>query len=95
MRILLDHCVDRRLARFLPAHQVKTAGQMGWHKLRNGKLLASAAAQFDLLLTVDKNIRHQINLATLPVAVIVMVAPTIKLTDLLPLGPGWKTRSRT
>ena len=88
MRILLDHCVDRRLARSFPSHQVKTAAQMGWFRLRNGKLLSTGAGQFDVMLTVDQNLRHQQNLATLPLAVVVMVAPTIKLADLLPFVPG-------
>ena len=88
MKILLDHCVDRRLARSFPSHQVSTTAQVGWQKLRNGKLLATAAGQFDVLLTVDKNLRHQQNLAKLPISVVVMMAPTIKLTDLLLLVSG-------
>jgi len=50
---------------------VTTAGQMGWHRLRNGKLLSTAAGQFDVMLTVDQNLRHQQNLTNLPLAVIV------------------------
>jgi hypothetical protein len=30
MRVLLDHCVDWRLRRSLPAHVVTTAAEMGW-----------------------------------------------------------------
>ena len=85
MRILLDHCVDWRLARSLPAHSVRSTADMGWQKLRNGNLLAAAAGQFDVMLTVDQNIRHQQNLAKLPVAVVVVVAKTNRLADLLPL----------
>jgi hypothetical protein len=64
-----------------------TTAEMGWHKLRNGKLLATAASQFDALLTVDQNFKYQQNLATLPVAVVVMVAHTNKLADLIPVVP--------
>ena len=58
-----------------------------WEDLRNGKLLAAAAAQFDVLLTVDQNIKHQQNLATLPIAVVVMIAPSNTLEDLALLVP--------
>jgi len=40
--VLLDECVDWRLGRELPSHEVKTARQMGWIALKNGELLAFA-----------------------------------------------------
>jgi len=64
-----------------------TAGQMGWHRLRNGKLLSTAAGQFDVLLTVDQKIKHEQNLARLPLAVMVMASRSIKLADLLAYVP--------
>jgi hypothetical protein len=42
--------------------------------LRNGRLLAAAGPAFAVVLTVDKNMRFQQNLDTLPVAVIVLDA---------------------
>jgi predicted GNAT family acetyltransferase len=30
VKVLLDECVDRRFARHLAGHAVKTARQMGW-----------------------------------------------------------------
>ncbi|MGA9475967.1 MAG: hypothetical protein WBV36_26105 [Terriglobales bacterium] len=43
---------------------MRTAAQQGWDTLKDGELLAAAEAEgFDLLLTTDKNIRHQQNLA--------------------------------
>jgi hypothetical protein len=59
---------------------------MGWESLRNGRLLAAAAQRFDVLLTVDQNIKHQQNLLTLPVAVLVIVVPSNKLAELIPLA---------
>jgi predicted nuclease of predicted toxin-antitoxin system len=87
MNILFDHCVPKRLRRSL-SHPVKTTREMGWERLRNGILLAEAAKQFDLLLTVDQNIKHQQNMAMLPVAVVVIIGPSNKLADLLPLVPA-------
>jgi hypothetical protein len=59
---------------------------MGWAGKKNGELLKLMAADgFEVLVTVDQNIRHQQNLAPLGVAAIVLVAPTNRLADLLPL----------
>lgn len=60
MRILLDHCVPKRFGGALGDHQVATAAGMGWHTLRNGALLRAARqADFDVLLTVDRNLKHE------------------------------------
>jgi predicted nuclease of predicted toxin-antitoxin system len=88
MRILLDHCVDWRLKRFLPAHDVKSAQEMGWDALKNGKLLAEAAGKFDVILTVDQNIKHQQNVDRLPIAVVVMAAQSNRIEDLQKLIPA-------
>jgi hypothetical protein len=89
MRILLDECVPRPLRRELAGHDVRTIQEMGWAGKKNGELLAlMAGASFEMLLTVDQNLRHQQNLAASGVAVVVMVAPTNRLADLLPLIPG-------
>jgi hypothetical protein len=88
VRILIDHCIDWRLGRSFVGHHVKTARDMGWDALRNGALLAAAASDFDCVLTVDQNIKYQQDLSKLPVAVIVLVARSNRLTDLIPLVPA-------
>ncbi len=61
---------------------------MGWAGKKNGTLLsAMAAAGFEVLLTVDQNLRHQQNLAVHGVAVIVLIASSNRLGDLTPLMP--------
>ena len=62
MRILLDECIDRHLARSLTGHEVKTVPQMGWAAVKNGALLGLAEGQFDVFLTVDRNLSFQQNL---------------------------------
>lgn len=47
-----------------------------------------AGTGFEVLLTVDQNLRYQQNLAASGVAVVVMVAPTNRLAELLPLIPN-------
>lgn len=87
MRIFLDECVDRRLARDLIGHEVKTAHEMGWTSIINGQLLALAAEQFDLFLTVDRNLAFQQNLVSFSIAVVVLRAKTNRLADLRRLVP--------
>ncbi len=53
-----------------------------------GALLKQAAAAFDVLLTADQNIELQENLATLPLAVVVLIAESNRLESLEPLVPA-------
>jgi hypothetical protein len=47
-----------------------------------------AGQGFEVLLTVDKNIRHQQNLQAAGIAVVVLVAVSKRLADLVPLMPS-------
>lgn len=86
MRILLDECVPRPLRREFVGHTVSTIRDMGWAGKKNGELLAlMAGAGFEVLLTVDQNLRHQQNLAASGVAVVVLIARKNRLDQLVPL----------
>src|SRR5579862_9289690 len=87
MRVFLDECVDWRLSRDIVGHEVKTAREMGWTSIENGELLALAAGAFDVFVTVDRNLAFQQNIASLPIPVIVVRAPTNRLADLRQLVP--------
>ena len=87
MRVLLDECVDWRLAREIVGHDVKTARQLGWSAIKNGELLTLAAKSFDVFVTVDHNLSFQQNLPSFTVAVVVLRAKTNRLADLRPLVP--------
>ena len=88
MKVLLDECVDWRLARDIVGHEVKTARQMGWTTVKNGELLTLAGEHFDVFVTVDQNLSFQQNLVSFSIAVIVLRAKTNRLADLRPLIPG-------
>jgi hypothetical protein len=88
VKVLLDERVDWRLARDIIGHDVRTARQMGWTGFKNGELLTLAAAQFDVFVTVDRNLSFQQNLVSLEIAVIVLQAKTNRLADLKPLVPS-------
>ena len=73
MRILFDQATPVPIRPFLIGHSVRTAAQEGWDTLRNGDLLAAAeAAEFEVFLTTDKNMRYQQNLSGRRIAVIVL-----------------------
>jgi hypothetical protein len=80
------------MRRELADHEVRTVVEMGWAGKRNGELLRLLAAEhFAVFLTTDQNLRYQQNFSGLRVAVIVLVAPTKRLHDLIPLMPTVRT----
>ncbi|MGB7413004.1 MAG: DUF5615 family PIN-like protein, partial [Thermosynechococcaceae cyanobacterium] len=56
MKLLLDECIDRKFTREFADYEVRTVPQMGWAGVKNGKLLALAEAEFDVFITVDRNL---------------------------------------
>jgi len=73
MRVLFDHGTPRGLSRFLSGHTIQEARAQGWDTLSNGELLdAAEAAGFELLVTTDKNLRHQQNLQGRKLAIVVL-----------------------
>lgn len=88
MRILLDEDLPRRLAAMLVGHEVSTVQRSGWTGIKNGKLLGLAAGEFDVFRTMDRNLEFQQNLATLPIAVLVVEAVSNRMEHLVPLVPG-------
>lgn len=72
MRILFDQGTPVPLKEYLGGHSVATAFEKGWSTLRNGELLAMAEAQFDVLVTTDRNLRFQQNLAARRLAIVVL-----------------------
>jgi len=88
MRVLLDACVPRPLARELLGHEVRTVPEMGWAAFDDGPLLDAMAGLFDVLVTVDKSLPKQQRLDTRTFATVILRAKTNRLADLLPLVPA-------
>ena len=73
MLVLFDNGTPRTLARSLSKHTVTEARAQGWDQLENGALLnAAEAAGFEVIVTTDKNIRHQQNLTERKIALVVL-----------------------
>lgn len=60
---------------------------MAWSTIKNGELLALAAKDFDVFVTVDRNLSFQQNLPAFEIAVMVLQAVSNRLADLRPLLP--------
>ena len=80
--MLLDECVDRRLASDIRGHQVKTVPEAGWAALQNGDLLSRAQHEFDVIVTTDRNLPFQQDLSRFAIAVIVLRARSNRVVDL-------------
>ena len=90
MRILLDECIPRRVKPFLAAagHDCETAREAGYGGLANGELLAEIEFLYDVLITIDRNMRYQQNLAGRDIALLVLCAYSNDISDLEPLIPS-------
>lgn len=87
MKLLLDECIDRRLAKEFSSADVKTVSQLKWAGIKNGELLSLAERDFDIFITVDRNLSFQQHLPKFDIAVILLHAKTNKLIDLKMLVP--------
>ena len=87
MKLLLDECVTRYLRQDLIGHDVSTVDEAGFKGLKNGALLKAANGRFEVLVTVDKSIRHQQHLQSFQIAVLLLIAKTNRYEHLKPLVP--------
>ncbi len=81
MKIIIDECVPSIVKRGLPERQIVSVQEMGWAGIKNGELLKLVVAEFDVFITSDKNLRHQQNLTTLAISIILLPSnqvPVIK-----------------
>ena len=67
MKILLDECVTKRLKKHLEEFEVLTIRELGLSGIKNGVLMTYCVENnFDILLTLDKNLMFQQNLEKYP-----------------------------
>jgi hypothetical protein len=73
VRVLFDQGTPVPLRQLLVGHDVSTAYECGWSTLKNGELLAAADLEgFEVLVTTDKNLKYQQNLASRSIAILVL-----------------------
>jgi predicted nuclease of predicted toxin-antitoxin system len=94
MKILLDECVTKRLKPHLSEYEVYTVSEMKWNGIKNGKLMALCVGNnFDLLLTIDKNLMYQQNLDKFNLTVAVLNSSTSKIEELILFMPFFKAKA--
>jgi predicted nuclease of predicted toxin-antitoxin system len=84
MRVLIDECAPKALKTHLTnhGHKCQTVQEAGWSGRRNGELLSLAEAAFDVLVTIDTNLRYQQNLAGRQIAIVVLLSSSNRIEDL-------------
>jgi hypothetical protein len=73
VRVLLDEMLPAGVADLLPGHDVVTVQNAGFKGLSNGELLRRAAADgYAVLLTADRSVPAQQNIAAVGIAVVLV-----------------------
>jgi len=86
LKVLVDESLPIGLASELAGHEVSTVRAQRWLGLKNGVLLRAAAdAGFEVLLTADRALRHQQNLARIGIGVVLIVRVRNRMRELVPL----------
>jgi hypothetical protein len=66
-------------------------GEFALSGIKNGKLMTYCVEnEFDILLTIDKNLMHQQNLEKYPVIIVVLNCFTSKIEELITFLPSFK-----
>jgi hypothetical protein len=86
--VLVDESLPLALALELSGHEVPTVRAQHWLGLRNGVLLRAAVdARFEVMVTADKSLRHQQNLPSIAIGIVLIFRVRNRMRDLRPLVP--------
>jgi predicted nuclease of predicted toxin-antitoxin system len=90
MKILLDECLPVALKDHFASlgHDCETVRQAGFGAKKNGELITLAEGQWDVLVTNDRSIKYQQNMAGRNLAILILSARSNRMEDLLPLMPS-------
>ena len=75
---MLDENLPRKLRRDLAEFSVRTVQEESWTSYANGELLTRAQDRFDVLLTADRQLKHQQNLAHFNIGVVVILTVSLR-----------------
>ena len=93
MKILLDERVTKRLKKHLDTFEVFTVRELNLGGTKNGKLMTFCVENnFDIILTIDKNLMDQQNLEKYSVTIVVLNSLTSKIEELLTFLPSFKSQ---
>jgi predicted nuclease of predicted toxin-antitoxin system len=93
MKILLDECITKRLKLHLQDFEVFSVHELNLSGIKNGKLMSFCSENnFDILLTIDKNLMFQQNLEKFKVSIVVLNSKTSKIEELVTFLPVLKNQ---
>ena len=81
-RVLFDEDVPRQLRRDLQEFIIRTVQEEGWASVKNGELLRLSSSVFGVLVTADKRLRFQQNIASYSIGVVVIATRDTRLPRL-------------
>ena len=77
MRVRFDQGTPEPLRHLLTQHEVATAYERGWARLKNGEPLDAAEKEgYAVFVTTDSNLKHQQNLQLRRIAIVVLSTPS-------------------
>lgn len=96
MKILLDECITKKLKSYLQEFDAFTVYEMDWSGIKNGKLMALCIENnFDILLTIDKNLIYQHKLENYAITIVVLDNLNSKIDEILKLIPNFRLQIST
>ena len=86
MRLLIDECLPRTIKFLLASgrHECTTVQEAGFSGKENGELLTLAERDFDVFVTIDKNIQYQQNMSNRSIAILIVRANSNDIDDIRP-----------
>ena len=88
MRVLLDENLPVDLAAELVGHEVATVRGLGWQGIKNSELLQRAQESYDVLVTMDRNLEFQQDIAGFDLGVVLILSPSNRMMHLRPIVPA-------
>jgi len=86
MKVLLDENISLTLQIVFGKHEVNIISEMGWSGKKNGELLRLITYhKFDVMITMDRNIKYQQHIKIHPVIVFILIADNNRDETVQPL----------
>ena len=95
MRILLDECVNAGVRRAFDGHAVRTVSELGWRSSQDGPLLELAQKQFNVFVTIDRNLERQNNLKKYNLGFVIVSVRSNEISSFLPIFDKIKEAAET
>ena len=87
MRVLLDENLPIDLAAELVGHEMATVTGLSWRGIKNSELRSRAQESFEVLITMDRSLEFQQNIAEFELSILLVLARSNRMVHLRPFVP--------